>query len=636
MPMVSQMSPRSTAESPQPEGARKRRRTPLACDECRDRKRKCDGVKPVCGACRRRSITICVWNEERVSKGWTNSYVEGLRARIRELELAQNHPPGQSVDRLLLPGLSPPEPTNASPEMPQPIGQFTSPPADQIIQDLPNYYIDVQADHRPSVDNGIPDPFNDLSQSLRHKPDSPAYQDADPDLDSDSDSDDTGVNAMGVIAPFNSISGRRNRRPSEYFGPSSTASLVDRARSTMGQQCRTHRSVMNNVSCSQCQHEPVSVLSPSCTSSRCSHSLKTESAVFGMTIPPRDEADDLVENYWRWTHSLYPLIHRPSFEERYRMIWYPQTESRRLRTETHASTPAGLYNSMGDRLFYCMLNSVFALGALFSPRMDHKDREQLSRSLYERAKKLMDLDMLAAGSLALVQTLLLMGQYLQSTEMSSTCWNIVGLAVRVAQNIGLHHDPKNCNQSCCPAQTLDQTVMEMRRRAWTGCVLLDRVLCLTYGRPLIVHAAMSRSQLVLPLAVDDEYLTQLPEAPGAQPDGTPSLTECYCETVQLQDILGEVLATMYYSDPNPNPSSSTSSGVKNIDFHKLFAIDSLLKAWHRSLPPHLQASRYKNSGELPALSPSENKMVFRRQATVLEVRYVNPVPVKDDKSNQYS
>lgn len=242
----------------------------------------------------------------------------------------------------------------------------------------------------------------------------------------------------------------------------------------MGQQCRKHWSVMNNRSCSQCQHEPISVLSPSCTSSGCSHSLKMDSAVFGMTIPPRDEADDLVENYWRWTHSLYPLIHRPSFEERYRMIWYPQTEPRRLRTEAPASTAVGIYTSMGDRLFYCMLNSVFALGALFSPRMDHKDRDQLSRSLYERAKKLMDLDMLAAGSLALVQTLLLMGQYLQSTEMSSTCWNIVGLAVRVAQNIGLHHDPKNCNQSCCPAQTLDQTEMEMRRRAWAGCVLLDR------------------------------------------------------------------------------------------------------------------------------------------------------------------
>lgn len=354
------------------------------------------------------------------------------------------------------------------------MAQPTSPPVDQTIQNLPNYDINSQADHRSTVNNGFPDSFNDLPHSLQSKPNSPVYQDADPDLDSDSDSDDTNVNAMGVIAPVHSTGGRRNRRPSEYFGPSSTANLVDRARSAMGQQCRKHPSVMSNISCSQCQHEPVSVLSPSCTSSGCSHSLKADSAVFGMTIPPRDEADDLVQNYWRWTHSLYPIIHRPSFEERYRMIWYPQTEPRYLRIEAHASAPAGLYTSMSDRLFYCMLNSVFALGALFSPRMDHKDREQLSRSLYERAKKLMDLDMLAAGSLGLVQTLLLMGQYLQSTEMSSTCWNIVGLAVRVAQNIGLHHDPKNHDQSCCPAQAQDQTAMEMRRRAWAGCVLLDR------------------------------------------------------------------------------------------------------------------------------------------------------------------
>lgn len=146
---------------------------------------------------------------------------------------------------------------------------------------------------------------------------------------------------------------------------------------------------------------------------------------------------------------------------------------------------------------------------------------------------------------------------------------------------------------------------------------------MTYGRPLIVHAAMSQSQLVLPLAVDDEYLTRVPEAPGSQPDGTPSLTECYIQTVQLQDILGEVLTTMYYPDPNPSPGTLTSSGSKNIDFHKLFAVDSLLTAWHKRLPPHLQASRYKNIGDPPALNLSEREVVLRRQATVLEIRYVN-------------
>lgn len=133
---------------------------------------------------------------------------------------------------------------------------------------------------------------------------------------------------------------------------------------------------------------------------------------------------------------------------------------------------------------------------------------------------------------------------------------------------------------------------------------------------------MSQSQVVLPLAIDDEYLTKLPEAPGSQPDATPSLTECYCETIQLQDILGEVLAAMYYPAPNPSPSSLTSNGAKDFDFHKLFAVDSLLKAWHRNLPSHLQASQYKNSGEPPAHNLSKSEVIFRRQATVLEVRYV--------------
>jgi hypothetical protein len=129
---------------------------------------------------------------------------------------------------------------------------------------------------------------------------------------------------------------------------------------------------------------------------------------------------------------------------------------------------------------------------------------------------------------------------------------------------------------------------------------------------------MSQSQLVLPLAVDDEYLTRLPEAPGSQPDGIPSLTECYIQTVQLQDILGEVLTTLYYAAP-----ASTNGGAKVTDFHRLFAVDSLLTTWHSKLPPRLQVSRYKNSGAPPALNLSDRDVVFRRQATVLEVRYVN-------------
>ena len=50
---------------------RKRRRTVQACEECRDRKRKCDGIRPVCGSCSRKPGR-CIWNDHRNTKGWSN------------------------------------------------------------------------------------------------------------------------------------------------------------------------------------------------------------------------------------------------------------------------------------------------------------------------------------------------------------------------------------------------------------------------------------------------------------------------------------------------------------------------------------------------------------------------------------
>ncbi|KAM6520359.1 hypothetical protein FSOLCH5_005151 [Fusarium solani] len=81
---------KTTPDSPDSGAPRKRRRTALACEECRDRKRKCDGVKPVCGACKTRPAPRCIWNQERNSKGWwSNSYVQELKSRVRELEDTQ-------------------------------------------------------------------------------------------------------------------------------------------------------------------------------------------------------------------------------------------------------------------------------------------------------------------------------------------------------------------------------------------------------------------------------------------------------------------------------------------------------------------------------------------------------------------
>lgn len=275
---------------------------------------------------------------------------------------------------------------------------------------------------------------------------------------------DDDVDAMGVISHFpNPINGRK-RKLSNYFGPSSTKGLLDKAHGrcpSLSETCTT--------SPSQVRGSLTSHASPANT-----HGFKSNGGVFGMVIPSRAEADSLISSYWHWTHSLYPFIHRPSFEQRYLTVWYPHTQSYTTDKSRDSTTAEGIYANISDRLFYCMLNTVFSLGALFSSRIDQEDRASVAYTFYERAKQLLDIDLLADGSLALVQTLLLMGQYLQSTDMSNSCWNIIGLAVRVAQCIGLHHDPQACDQGCCSTQSFEQVDIEMRRRAWTGCIMLDR------------------------------------------------------------------------------------------------------------------------------------------------------------------
>jgi len=66
-----------------------------------------------------------------------------------------------------------------------------------------------------------------------------------------------------------------------------------------------------------------------------------------------------------------------------------------------------------------------------------------------------------------------MGYYLQSTERFSKCWNITGLAIRMAQNMGMQLSSHNARRrgllTTCPSQLGS----EMRVRAWYGCILLD-------------------------------------------------------------------------------------------------------------------------------------------------------------------
>lgn len=151
----------------------------------------------------------------------------------------------------------------------------------------------------------------------------------------------------------------------------------------------------------------------------------------------------------------------------------------------------------------------------------------------------------------------------------------------------------------------------------------------------MVHSMFSQSQLMLPSPIDDQYLTQSPDAVGSQPEGVPSLVDCYIQAVQLQEILGHVLTLFYYGNPHRKQEQGLSEfrsnsargpvendGAGTTDLQRILNFDKLLVAWHNKLPAQLKIDTYESNADLESIDP-QKKTIFHRQSTVLEVRYIS-------------
>ena len=153
--------------------------------------------------------------------------------------------------------------------------------------------------------------------------------------------------------------------------------------------------------------------------------------------------------YWNEIHVLYPFLHRPNFSQVYENLWISNREE------------------SNSRMVHCILNTIFALCCQVKKRISPDEQGSSADVFFARAMRLLKVDIIGAGSMSLVAALLLMGQYLQSTEWPHRCWVIVGIAVRVAQGLGLH----------LPQTTIRMQIQqerEMARRLWHGCVFFDR------------------------------------------------------------------------------------------------------------------------------------------------------------------
>lgn len=172
-------------------------------------------------------------------------------------------------------------------------------------------------------------------------------------------------------------------------------------------------------------------------------------------IPPRKVADNLLALYWDYVDSAYPWLDRASVEDAYESLWVKDGDQ-----------------SMNERVLHCILNLMFATACVAFQGQPPLSRYQSSVVFFDRAQELMSYEIKDLYNFDIIQMLLLTAVYLQHQKSPQKSFRNIGMAIHIAQELGLH----------IPATTEamdDPHERDLARRVWNGCVIMDR-----YGGPV--------------------------------------------------------------------------------------------------------------------------------------------------------
>ncbi|KAF9116511.1 hypothetical protein BGX27_001805 [Mortierella sp. AM989] len=282
----------------------------------------------------------------------------------------------------------------------------------------------------------------------------------------------------------------------------------------------------------------------------------------GMTMPPRDLAEHLIELYFIYVHPNMPVVHKPSFMRQYRN---PDPLKRPPRV---------------------LMNAMFAIASRFSdhPEIVGSDPEGFGDEYFDRAKRLIDFEYELPRQSS-IQALLLMVTYrFASAKSGGRVWVMLGMAIRMAQDLGMHRNAARWHLP--PLET------EVRKRLWWACYIMDRWVSAATGRPTIDD---NDCDVDYPSVVEEDW---------AGPDGNASPSEdserlkeesCFAlryfvESIKLAKILGQILRRVYSAQTrNFGPGQASSTVVE---------LDSALTKWLLALPSDLRYDHRIESSQL--------------------------------------
>ncbi|KAH9992334.1 fungal-specific transcription factor domain-containing protein [Russula vinacea] len=293
-----------------------------------------------------------------------------------------------------------------------------------------------------------------------------------------------------------------------------------------------------------------------------------------VTLPDATTQEKLLEVYFAYVHPALPILHKRSFLEELNAI-------RQCGNNLESTSPLQFGRSR-LHISPLLLLVMFSVAARYTSTRD-SDRPPSESAMWTagdvylgEAKRLLD-SSFSSSRPATCQALLLLGYREIGIGAMAQAWLYVGMAIRMAQDLGIH---KSADQWTHGGTSLFTPVeLQERRRIWYACVIMDKYVSTYMGRPITIFERDFDTEL--PSIDESEEIEEWQPAKRDRetcnyaplPINTLS---CFSASATLSNILGEVVQLVYAVRPGLGRHSES------------IRLGALLDKWLLDLPEHLR------------------------------------------------
>lgn len=270
-------------------------------------------------------------------------------------------------------------------------------------------------------------------------------------------------------------------------------------------------------------------------------------------LPRRAKFEASLAAYWDRVHPVFPVLDMEETKQASLGLW----------SEESSHIP--------NRPFLCIINIILARISRLDTTIQPSARDESSSRYYGRALDLFNHRRPYHVSFPSLQAALLIAEYLHSLDPEQ-CWMFTGIAIRMAQSLGIDRPHVTSSIQNAQAVTLCQ-------RVWKLCITWDRITCMTYGHCLMI------SQRDASLAL--RAIGAQPHNASSQPiNGRDSTISLFLDkSLELYIVIGYALEDFSAWDLEQHNSVQCS----NIDH--VLAHERSMTDWESSLPPALCISQ---------------------------------------------